>query len=80
MLSIVAFTLEQILEETRHWPAQKIEELVDRLTEDLHNLDPEIEAAWKPEARRRLADIEKRTVQPVDGNEVSASIGKIVGR
>ena len=73
-------TLEQIVEETRHWPAEKVGELVDRLTEDLHSLAPEVEEAWKQEARRRLAEIENGTVQPVDGDEVSARIGKIVGR
>jgi putative addiction module component (TIGR02574 family) len=73
-------TVEQIVEETRHWPPEKVGELVDRLTEDLRASDPEVEQAWKQEARRRLAEIENGTVQAVDGEEVSARVGRIVGR
>ena len=73
-------TLDQIVEETRHWPPEKVGELVERLSEDLHASDPEIEAAWKQEARRRLAEIENGTVQAVDGEQVSARIRRIVGR
>jgi putative addiction module component (TIGR02574 family) len=80
MISTVPLTLEQIVEETRDWPPEKVGELVDRLTEDLHSLDPDVEQAWKQEARRRLAEIENGTVQALDGEEVSARIGRIVGR
>ncbi len=80
MISPVPLTLEQIVEEARHWPPEKVGELVDRLTEELHTTDPDNEEAWKQEARRRLAEIENGTVQAVDGEEVSARIRRIVGR
>lgn len=80
MMKTVPLTLEQIVEETRHWPPEKVGELVDRLTEELHATDPAIEQAWKQETRRRLAEIENGTVQAVDGEEVSARIRRIVGR
>jgi len=73
-------TLEQIVEEARHWPPEKVGELVDRLTKALHPADPAIDQAWKEETRRRLAEIENGTVQAVDGQEVSARIGRIVGK
>ena len=73
-------TLEQIVEEARHWPPEKVGELVDRLTEELHPSDPDNEKAWKQKARRRLAEIENGTVQAIDGEKVSARIRKIVGR
>jgi putative addiction module component (TIGR02574 family) len=79
-IAIVAITLEQIVEETRHWPPEKVGELVGRLTADLDASDSETEAAWKREARRRLAEIENGTAQPVDGEAVSARIRKMVGR
>jgi putative addiction module component (TIGR02574 family) len=66
--------------EARHWPPEKVGELVDRLTEELHTLDPDSEDAWRQEARRRVAEIENGTVQAVEGEEVSARIGRIVGR
>jgi putative addiction module component (TIGR02574 family) len=80
MIGTVPLTLEQIVEETRHRPPEKVGELVDRLTEELHAIDPGIEEAWKQETRRRLAEIENGTVQAVDGEEVSARIRRIVGR
>ncbi|MBL9170506.1 MAG: addiction module protein [Verrucomicrobiales bacterium] len=49
------------------------------LSEELRTGDPEIGAAWKQETRRRLAEIENGTVQPVDGESVSARIRQIVG-
>lgn len=73
-------TLQQIVEETRQWPPEKVGELVGRLTEDLRVCDPSIEEAWKQETRRRLAEIENGKTQAVDGAEVSARIGRIVGR
>ena len=75
----VPLTLEQIVEETRHWPPEKVGELVGRLTENLH-ADPQLEAAWKQEIRRRLAEIENGTAQPIDGEAVSARVRRIVGR
>jgi len=73
-------TLEQIVEETRQWPPEKVGELVGRLTQDPRLSDPGVEEAWKQETRRRLAEIENATVSAVDGDEVSARIGRIVGR
>lgn len=80
MVINVPLTLDQIIEETRHWPPEKVGELVGRLTQELPTNDPEIEAAWKQETRRRLAEIENGTVQLVDGEAVSARIRQIVGR
>jgi hypothetical protein len=73
-------TLEQIVEEARRWPPEKVGELVGRLTEDLRASDQAIEEPWKQEVRRRLAEIENGTVPPTDGETVSARIRPIVGR
>ncbi len=80
MMSAVPLTLEQIVEETRHWPPEKVGELVGRLTEDLHASDPETEAAWKAEIDRRIEEIQNGNVQGIPGEEVSARIRKIIGR
>ena len=79
MIRNVPLTLEQIVEEARNWPPEKVGKLVDRPTEELH-ASPDIEEAWKQEAPRRLAEIENGTVKALDGEEVSARIGRIVGR
>ncbi len=73
-------TLEQIVEEARHWPPEKVGELVGRLTEDLHASDPEIEAAWKTEIARRIEEIQTGKVQGIPGEEVSSRIRRILGR
>jgi len=80
MLKTVPLTLEQIVEEARHWPPEKVGELVGRLTEDLHASDPQTEAAWKIEIDRRIQEIQSGKVQGIPGEEVSARIRKIVGR
>jgi putative addiction module component (TIGR02574 family) len=76
----VPITLDQIVEETRHWPPEKVGELVERLSEDLHTSDPETEAAWQSEIARRVEEIQSGKVQGVPGDEVSARVRKIVGR
>ena len=73
-------SLEQIVEETRHWPPEKVGELVGRLTEDLHGSDPETEAAWKTEIDRRIEEIQTGKVQGIPAEEVSARIRRILGR
>jgi hypothetical protein len=74
----VPITVE-ILEETRQWPAKKLVELLDRLTDELRPIDPTI-TARKIETRQRLAEIENGIIQPVDGAVVSARVRRIVGR
>ncbi len=73
-------TLEQIVEETRHWPPEKVGELVGRLTQDLHAVDPASEAAWKAEIDRRLEEIQSGKVRGVPAEEVFAQAGRILGR
>lgn len=73
-------TLDQIVEEVRHWPQEQVAELVDRLTFGLHPGDPATDEAWKQETRRRVAEIESGQVTGIPGEEVSARIRQIVGR
>ena len=73
-------TLEEIVEETRNWLPERVGELVGRLTDDLLASDPEIEAAWKTEIDRRIAEIESGKVKGVPAEEVSARIQKILTR
>jgi putative addiction module component (TIGR02574 family) len=72
-------TLDQIIEEARHWPEEQVAELVDRLTQQLQPA-PEIEAAWRSETRRRVAEIESGQVEGIPGEVVSDRIRRIVGR
>jgi putative addiction module component (TIGR02574 family) len=76
----VSMTVEQIVEEARHWPPEKVGELVGRLTEDLHASEPQIQAAWQTEIARRIQEIQSGKVSGIPGEEVSARVRKIVGR
>ena len=74
-------TLDEIVQETRSWPRERVGELLDRLTLELHQADqPQIDGAWRQELRRRLAEIEDGQMQGVSGEEVSARVRRIVGR
>jgi Putative addiction module component len=73
-------TFEQIVEETREWPREQLAELVDRLILTLHGSTQESTHAWKSEVRRRVREIESGRVRGSSGAEVSARVGRIVGR
>jgi putative addiction module component (TIGR02574 family) len=73
-------TLDQIIEETRNWPLEKVSELVGRLTEELHSIDPDIEAAWKSEIDRRLDQIQSGKVKGVPVEEAFSNTKRILGR
>ena len=76
----VSMTLEQIVEETRHWPAEKVGELVSRLTRDMHASDPETEAALKAEIDRRIEEIQTGKVEGIPSEDVFAKGRQILGR
>jgi putative addiction module component (TIGR02574 family) len=73
-------TKEELVEETRRWPAEKVSELVGRLTGDLHSSDPETEAAWNGEVDRRIEEIQSRKVRGVSAEEVFREARRILGR
>ena len=76
----MALTMDQIIEEARGWPAEKVGELVGRLTEDLHASDLETEVVWKQEINRRIEEIQSGKAKGILGEEVSARIRKMIGR
>jgi 2',3'-cyclic-nucleotide 2'-phosphodiesterase (5'-nucleotidase family) len=74
-------TLEQIVEEAQHLPADVVAELVDRILAARHGgIDSDVEAAWKTEARRRAEEIETGRVKGVPAGESLARLRKIVGQ
>ena len=79
IINIVPMTLEQIVEETRQWPPEKLGELVGRLSKDLHASDPEVEAAWTGEIGRRVEEIQSSQVQGIPIETSLARIRKIAG-
>jgi putative addiction module component (TIGR02574 family) len=72
-------TLEQIIDETRHWPPEKVAELVGLLTEDLHASDSDTKTAWKTEINRRIEEIQTGKVQGIPIEESLARVRKLAG-
>ena len=79
--ALMPMTVDQIVEETRLWPADVVAELVDRIMLAKHGgLAPEIDAAWRPVIARRVEEIRSGKEKGIPGDVVSARIRKIVGR
>ena len=77
----MSLTLDQIVEEARHWPDDVVAELVDRLMLARHGVDdPALSPAWQPVVARRVAEIRSGKVEGIPGDVVSARIRKVVGR
>jgi hypothetical protein len=77
----MSMTVEQIVREVRHLPREQAEELFDRLlVETVAKPDPGVNAAWKREISRRIAEIESGREIGVDGDAVMAEVRQIVGR
>lgn len=81
MFPVMSLTLDQIVEESQHWPEDVVAELVDRIMLAKHGgLDAGIDAAWRRTAHRRLAELESGQVQGVPLEETLAKARAILGR
>jgi hypothetical protein len=81
MLRTVPMSIDQIVEETRHWPDQLVAELIDRISLAKHGrIDPQVEKASGEVAFRRMTELESGRAKAIPGKEVAARIRKIVGR
>jgi len=73
-------TLQQIMSEARQLPREQISQLFDLLlAESFAQPDPEIDAAWRSDVRRRINEIETGKVKGIPGDEVMAELRQIVG-
>jgi putative addiction module component (TIGR02574 family) len=76
----MSLTVDQIVEETRSWPEDRIALLVDRLRGRLGDVEPRGETSLRDEVCRRLAELERGEVQGIPGEEVSDRVRRMVGR
>lgn len=77
---IMPMTLQQIMSEARQLPREQISQLFDLLlAESFAQPDPEIDAAWRSDVRRRINEIETGKVKGIPGDEVMAELRQIVG-
>ncbi len=71
-------SLEQIVEETRHLPADVVARLVDEILVARHGgVERELDSAWKAEVQARLASMEAGQTSGIPVDESLARIRKI---
>jgi len=76
----MSMTVEQVLAETRGWPAEQIEQLLEQFLVSNYRLpDPKVDAAWAAEIKRRIDDIESGREVGIPGDEVTKRVRKLVG-
>ncbi len=79
-MTIMSMTVDQVIAETRNWPEEQIETLFERFLLANYRLpDPELDAEWAAEIKRRVDDIESGREAGIPGDEVMARVRKIVG-
>jgi putative addiction module component (TIGR02574 family) len=75
----MGMTMDQIVDETREWPEEDVAELVDRIYRVKYgDTSPAIEAAWREEIHRRIAELESGRVQGIPLEETLAKARSIV--
>lgn len=73
-------TVEEIVLATRNWPAEQVSELVERLTQELHQMEPNAEKNWRAVIVRRLEDMITGRVCGVSMDQVMANAHRADGR
>lgn len=73
--------VEQVSEETKHWPSEQVEALFESLLVSNYRLpDPGEDATWATDIERRIDDIDSGRGSGIPGEEVMARVRKILGR
>jgi len=76
----MGMTVEQVISETQNWSEEQVEALFERFLVSNYRLpDPDYDAAWGIEMKRRIDDIESGREVGIPGEEVMARVGKFVG-
>ena len=73
--------LAELSEKALTLPASEREQLAEDLLMSLQGeIDPEVEAEWDQEIRRRLTEVENGTAKLIPAADVFAEARRIVGR
>jgi len=77
----MAITLDAIVEEAAQLPDDVVAELVERILVGRHGgIDSGVEADWKAETRRRIAEITSGQVEGIPLEESLARAARALGR
>jgi hypothetical protein len=72
-------TVDQVVEEARQWPTDRLVELLDRLTLALP-APARLDAEWGEEIRRRVTEIQQGSVTGIPGEVVSGRVRALIRR
>lgn len=70
--------VEELARKARALPPQERVRLAEELLATVHEIDPEVEAAWGEEIRRRIAEIDSGKAKLVPAEEVFAEVRRLI--
>jgi hypothetical protein len=77
----MSITLDEIVEEAAQLPEDVVAELIERIVVGHHGgIEPEVEAAWKAETSRRVAEITSGQVEGIPLKEALARAARALDR
>lgn len=72
-------SIEQLTQEALALPSASRALLAEKLIESLEfDVDPEIQAVWLDEARKRRSEILSGAVQPIEGEDALAQVRRLI--
>jgi putative addiction module component (TIGR02574 family) len=70
--------VDELVKKARMLPPEDCVRLAEELLASVQEIDPEVEAAWDEEIRRRLAEIDAGTAKLVPADEVFAEARRLL--
>jgi putative addiction module component (TIGR02574 family) len=70
--------VDELSQKALELPTEERVRLAERLLATVHEVDPEVEAAWDVEIQRRLAEIDDGTAKLIPAEEVFAEVRRIL--
>jgi putative addiction module component (TIGR02574 family) len=70
--------VDELSQKALELPAEERVLLAERLLATVHEVDPEVEAAWDVEIQRRLAEIDRGTAKLIPAEEVFAKVRSLL--
>jgi putative addiction module component (TIGR02574 family) len=70
--------VDELSQKALELPAGERVRLAEKLLATVHEVDPEVEAAWDVEIQRRLAEIDNGTAKLIPAEEVFAEVRRIL--
>ncbi len=70
--------IEELSQKARALPAEERVRLAEELLATVQEVDPEVEAAWDDEIRRRIAEIDAGTAKLIPAEEVFAEVRRLL--